>query len=147
MLLAGGLTALTGLVLVFAYQPDSLRWLRTFHAGAAAVAVVSAIAARVVARNGQLKISGRAVGFVALAVLVLGGAFATGSLLRWEGGASGDRGMFLDAAHTYTVDRTEVSAGAIAVSAAIHTVLGVCAFVLLGWDYLRAKWRQRRERV
>lgn len=147
VLLSAALAALSGIALTFAYQPDAWRWLRTLHAGAAAVAVVSSIAARVVARGGRLKISRRAVGFVAVAVLVLGGAFATGSLLRWEGGAPGDHGVFLDAAQNYSVDGTDVSAGSIAVSAAIHTALGAAAFVLLGWDQLRAAWRARRGRA
>ncbi len=134
---------MSGLVLTFVYRPGDHAWLRTVHAGSSAVAVISAIAAAVVRRGGRLRVSRRSAVKVVLLVVILGGVFATGSLLAWTGGQPGDRGVFLDAGHVVVVDGALVEPSELVVSFVVHVILGLCAVGVLGWEYVRAWWQRR----
>jgi hypothetical protein len=137
-------SVVSGSALAALYRPHEFGWLRTIHAGSAAVALISAIAARVVGSGGRLRLSGRRAAMVVVLVIVLGGAFATGTSLAWRGGTPGDRGVFLNSDSRVTVGNDVVSPGALAVSFVLHTLLGLCSFMLLAGRYVRRWWRQRR---
>jgi hypothetical protein len=143
VVVASLVSVVSGCALAVLYRPHEFGWLRTVHAGSAAVALISAIAARVVGSGGRLGVSGRRAAVLVVLVIVLGGAFATGTSLAWRGGAAGDRGMFLGSDSRVTVDGDEVGAGALAVSFVLHALLGVCSFVVLAGRYVRLRWRRR----
>jgi hypothetical protein len=143
VVVAGAVALVSGVALAFVYRPGEFGWLRTMHSGAAAAAVITAIAARVVSRGGRVKVSSKGALLAVALVMVLGGAFATGSALAWRGGVAGDRGMFLGSGGRVEVGHDLVSRGSILTSFAIHTVIGACSFVLLGGEYVRAWCRPR----
>jgi len=146
VVVAALVSAVTGVVLAAVYRPNEFGWLRSVHAGAAAVAVISAIAARVVGTGGRLRVSGRRALLLVVLIVVLGGAFATGSSLAWKGGSPDDRGMFLSAGHEVQVGGSSVGGGSLVAGFVLHTVLGVCSFVLLAGRYVRSWWRLRSTR-
>lgn len=131
----------SGAVLAVAYEPHELGWLRSMHTGAGAVAVISAIAGRVLATGGRLRVTGRRALVVLVVVLLLGGVVATGTSLAWQAGTTPQRGMFLGSVHHVHVGDRTVSPGSIAFGFVVHLVLGLCSFVLLAGRYVRLWWR------
>jgi len=142
---AAAVSAITGVVLAFVYRPDEVSWLRVLHSGSSAIAVISAIAARVVRRRGRIPFSGKGVLGVIALILLVGAAFATGSQIAWRGGRPDDVGMFLQSGRRVIVNEAEMKAGDLVVSFLLHTLLGVCSFILLGGRYVRG-WVRRGER-
>lgn len=144
VIVAAVVSLVTGLALAFVYRPDEFGWLRMAHSGSSAIALISAVAARVVRRRGRIKVSGRgALGVIAL-ILLIGAAFATGSQIAWRGGQPDDVGMFLDSGRRVVVNDLEMKAGDLVVAFLLHTLLGVCSFILLGHRYVRRWLRFRR---
>lgn len=146
VVLAAFVAAVSGVVLADLYRPHQWGWLRAVHAGSAAVAVISAIAARVLGTGGRLRMGRRRALVLVGTAIVLGGAFATGSTLAWTGGAPADRGVFLASGHRVLVGDSSVSSGSLLAGFLLHAALGVCAFVVLAGRYVRPWWRQRGNR-
>lgn len=140
VVVAALVSAVCGVALTFAYRPHEFGWLRVLHAGSGAIAVISAVAARVVGRGGRLRLSGRGIALGVLLVVVLGGLLATGSSLAWNGGAPDDRGMLIGPGHQVRVGNSSVGRGSLIAGLALHAALGVCAFVLLAGRYVRSWW-------
>lgn len=136
--------AVSGIVLVFVYRPNEYSWLRTMHAGSAAVALISAIAARVVGSGGRLRPSTRGMAVLVLGVLIVGGAFATGTVIAWQGGAPSDAGMFLDADRQVRSGSSTVGARALLWSFLLHAALAVVSLVLLAGRAVRLWWLRAR---
>ena len=134
----------SGVALAFVYRPHEAGFLRALHAGAAAVAVMSAIAARVIGSGGRLKPSRRGVLLVAILTIALGAGIATGSGLAWTGGDPSRRGVFLPAAARVVVSDRSVSGRSIVVTFVVHALLGACSLAVLGGEYVRLRWAQRR---
>jgi hypothetical protein len=116
------------------------------HSGAAAIAVVSAIAARVVATGGRIRLSPRTLVVGAVVLFLLGGVVATGTVIAWKGGVPSDRGMFLAAGRSVLSGTHRVTADGLMVSFVVHSVLGVCSFLVLAWPAARSL-RQRPRRL
>jgi hypothetical protein len=141
--LAAIVSLVAGLALVFVYRPGSHGWLRTLHSGGAGVAVISAIAMVVVSRAGRLRTGTRGVVVVLAAIVVLGGAFATGSWMAWTGGVPSDRGIILSVGHSVVVSGHVVSRGGLICALVVHVALAACAAGLFGGGYVRSRWRRR----
>lgn len=145
VLVASAVCVVSGVVLAFAYRPGAHGWLRTVHAGSAAVALISAIAARVVGSGGRLRVSARALLSILLGVLVIGAAFATGTVIAWQGGTAGDAGMFLGPGSRVRSGDATFGARALIWTFVVHAALAAGALLLLTGRSARLWWSQRRE--
>ena len=134
----------SGVTLAFSYRPNETGFLRGLHAGSAAVAVMSVIAAHVIGSGGRLKPTRRAAALVVGLVVALGAAIATGTALAWTDGAPADSGVFLRAGARVVVSDRTVSGRSIVVTFVVHALLGACSLAVLGGEYVRLRWVQRR---
>jgi hypothetical protein len=139
----------SGVALAFVYRPHEAGVLRALHAGTAAVAVMSVIAAHVIGSGGRLKPTRRGAVLVVGLVLALGAAIATGTALAWTDASPAepfpaDRGVFLPAGARVVVSGRAVSGRSIVITFIVHAVLGVCSLAVLGGEYVRSRWAQRR---
>ena len=133
-----------GVALAGSYRPHETGLLRALHAGAAAIAVMSWIAAHVIGSGGRLKPTRRGAVLVVGLVVALGAAIATGTALAWTGGTPADHGMFLPAGSRVVVSDRTVSGHSILVTFVVHALIGSCSLAVLGGEYVRLRWAKRR---
>jgi len=136
--------AVSGVALMFVYRPNEYSWLRTVHAGSAAMALISAIAARVVGSAGRLRPSTRGLVTIVFGVLVVGGAFATGTVIAWQGGTPSDAGMFLDPDRQVRSGNSTIGGRALLWSFLLHAALAVASLALLAGRAVRLWWVRSR---
>ena len=130
-----------GVILAAVYRPHQSSGLRVLHAGAAAVGLISAIAAVIVARSGRVGVSRKGAFFVVGMVLLVGGALTTGSSLAWTGGAPEDRGVLLSGTNRVLVSGKVVSGNRVALTFVVHAVLSLGAVAVFGWAISRHRRR------